>query len=243
MAQALKKYMKKFPYSYTLGAFPTFELLKNQAEHVDAVYLHSQMDSPTLDQEIRQLCAEKHVRCIVSDKIVEKLREKENCYVVGVFNKYEQQLKKDTNHIVLVNPSDMGNMGTIMRTSLGFGIRDLAIIQPAVDIFNPKVLRASMGAVFQMNCRYFNSFEEYEAEYGQRDLYPFMLDGKQYLQTLQRDPARRFSLIFGNEATGLDASFQNVGESIMIRHNAQIDSLNLSMAVGIALYEFTKVLS
>ena len=44
MAQALKKYMKKFPYSYTLGAFPTFELVKNQARHVEAVYLHSMME-------------------------------------------------------------------------------------------------------------------------------------------------------------------------------------------------------
>jgi TrmH family RNA methyltransferase len=240
MAQALKKYMKKFPYSYTLGAFPTFELVKNQPQQVEAVYLHSMMDSPTLDQEIRQLCAEKHVRCIVNDKIVEKLREKENCFVIGVFNKYEQQLEKDTNHIVLVNPSDMGNMGTIMRTSLGFGIRDLAIIQPAVDIFNPKVLRASMGAVFQMNCRYYNSFDEYVAECGERSMYPFMLGGTKYLQDFHHDSSRKFSLIFGNEATGLDPSFKNVGEPIMIRHNNKIDSLNLSMAVGIALYEFTK---
>lgn len=240
MAQALKKYMKKFPYSYTLGAFPTFELVKNQARHVEAVYLHSMMDSPALDREIRQLCEEKHVRCIVNDKIVEKLREKENCFVIGVFNKYEEPLTKDTNHIVLVNPSDMGNMGTIMRTSLGFGIRDLAIIQPAVDIFNPKVLRASMGAVFQMHCHYYNSFEEYMEECGERSMYPFMLGGNRYLQEFQHDKNRKFSLIFGNEATGLDPSFKDVGEPIMIRHNNQIDSLNLSMAVGIALYEFTK---
>lgn len=239
MAQSVKKYQKKLPYSYTLGAFPTFELLKNKSQYVDAVYLHSDLNSPELDQELRELCRKCHVRCIVNDRIVEKLREKDNCYVIGVFRKYEEALCPDTNHIVLVSPSDMGNMGTIIRTSIGFGIKDIAIIEPAVDIMNPKVIRASMGAVFRMRCRYYATFDEYRASC-EHDLYPFMLGGSHELQTLHRDTQRRYSLIFGNEATGLDASFASVGESITIRHSHEIDSLNLSMAVGIALYEFTK---
>ena len=57
----------------------------------------------------------------------------------------------------------MGNMGTIIRTCVGFGIKNLAVIEPAVDIFNPKVVRASMGAVFHVNiCRY-DSFDTYYA--------------------------------------------------------------------------------
>ena len=60
-----------------------------------------------------------------------------------------------------MNPSDMGNMGTIIRTGIGFGIRNLAIVEPAVDVFNPRVVRASMGSLFQMNFRYYDSFETY----------------------------------------------------------------------------------
>ena len=49
-----------------------------------------------------------------------------------------------------------------------------------------------------------------------------------------------FSLIFGNEAAGLPVEFASVGQSVRIRHTDSIDSLNLSLAAGIGLYEFTK---
>ena len=49
-----------------------------------------------------------------------------------------------------------------------------------------------------------------------------------------------FSLVFGNEGRGLDDDYLEVGKSILIPHSKEIDSLNLSLAVGIGLYEFTK---
>ena len=48
------------------------------------------------------------------------------------------------------------------------------------------------------------------------------------------------ALIFGNEATGLDDKFLNIGESVIIKHSNSIDSLNLQTAVSIALFHFTK---
>ena len=56
----------------------------------------------------------------------------------------------------------MGNLGTILRSCLGFGMKDIAIIKPGVDIFDPKVVRASMGSIFSLNISYFNSFEDYK---------------------------------------------------------------------------------
>ncbi len=49
-----------------------------------------------------------------------------------------------------------------------------------------------------------------------------------------------FSLIFGNEATGLPKEFLNIGESVIISHSKNIDSLNLTIAASIAIYESTK---
>lgn len=172
--------------------------------------------------------------------MVEKLRDKENIFAVGVFEKYTNQLDPTADHIVLVNPSDMGNMGTIIRTSIGFGIENLAIIEPGVDVFNPKVVRASMGSLFQLNFCYFPSFEAYKEQAGNRSLYPFMLKGAVPLQELQRDTTETYSLIFGNEATGLPDSFADEGQSVVIRHTDHIDSLNLALATGIGIYEFTK---
>ena len=236
----LKKYAKKMEYSYTLGAFPTIELLKNQPEHVLKVLLHPDMDSQIQLEIIEGLCKQHRIPLEWAGKSVEKIRDKENIFAVGVFEKYQNKLDSSDNHIVLVNPSDMGNMGTIIRTSIGFGIRNLVIIEPAVDVFNPKVVRASMGSLFQMNFCYYSSFEEYQQCAGKRNMYPFMLKGAIPLQELKRDKKEVYSLIFGNEATGLSDSFAEVGQSVVIRHTNNIDSLNLALATGIGIYEFTK---
>lgn len=236
----LKKYNKKFDYTYTLGTFPTFELLNNHPE-----YLHEVLISTQVNEEIREkimsLCGEKNIPVITNDRVIDKIRDKEASIVVGVLRKYDNSLENVKDHVVLVNPSDMGNLGTIIRTCVGFGIKNLAIIEPAADVFNPKVIRASMGALFSINCERFSSFEEYQKKYGAgRNFFPFMLKGAVALDKLNRDLNVPYSLIFGNEATGLDDGFLSVGQSVLINHSKDIDSLNLSMAVGIALYEFTK---
>lgn len=237
----LKKYSKKSDYSYTLGAFPTIELLKNKPEHVLRVMFHSDMNSDRQAEIIHALCQKHGILCEVQDRLVEKLRDKENCYVIGVFEKFSGKLTQDDNHLVLVNPSDMGNIGTIIRTSIGFYVRNLAIIEPAVDIFNPKVVRASMGAIFRVNFQHFGSFAEYQREYGEKhDIYPFMLTGAVPLQSYIPSQDRNFALVFGNEATGLPEEFAGFGQSILIENSDEVDSLNLSIAVACGLYEFTK---
>lgn len=236
----IKKYQGKMEYSYTLGAFPTIELLKNKPEKVIKVYIHPDMNSEHQREIVEHLCKEHNIPFEVNKKNVEKLRDKENCLLIGLFKKYEDALNQNENHIVLVNPSDMGNMGTIIRTAMGFGMNNIAVIEPCVDIFNPKVVRASMGACFQTNIQRFSTFGDYKKEFGKRNIFPFMLKGAKDLQDYNVDKKSCFSLVFGNEATGLPDEFANEGQSIRIRHEDTIDSLNLSMAVGIALYEFTK---
>lgn len=236
----LKKYAKKMEHSYTMGAFPTIELLKNQPEHVLKVLLHPDMNSEAQLEIITNLCEQHGIPMERAGKAVEKLRDKENIFAIGVFEKYTNQLNPEANHIVLVNPSDMGNIGTIIRTSIGFGIENLAIIEPGVDVFHPKVVRASMGSLFQLNFCYFPSFEAYQQQAGARKMYPFMLKGAVPLQELKRDCTETYSLIFGNEATGLPDHFAEIGQSVVIRHTDHIDSLNLALATGIGIYEFTK---
>ena len=66
-----------------------------------------------------------------------------------VYKKAEGRFDEDSPHIVLHHPSDSGNLGTILRTALGFGLKNIAIIRPAVDSDDPRVVRASMGAAFR----------------------------------------------------------------------------------------------
>lgn len=240
-ASEIKKYSKKERYSYSLGSFPTFELLQNKPEAVDRILVHSDAKAD-IREKLAQECEKASVKIVENDRFIEKVRDKDNCITVGVFRKYKCKLVPDTNHVVLVNPSDMGNLGTIIRSCVGFGITNLALIEPAVDIFHPKVVRASMGAIFQMNFEYFPCFGQYDQEYGsEREKYSFMLNGKYQLGTFEHSANKPYSLIFGNEASGLDESFLHVGKSVVIPHTRSIDSLNLSLAIGIGIYEFCKL--
>jgi len=234
----VKKYKKTDQVSYTLGLTLTIELLLKKPDKVRNVYLHSTINKNDAYYKIEDLCQENNIPFLQSDKPFNILSNKENCYVIGEFEKFDKEIEKDQNHVVLVNPSNAGNLGTIIRTAVGFGINNIAIIKPAVDIFDPKVIRASMGALFHLNFEYYDSFKDYNNNISIRELYPFMLKGSISLSDL--NPKGLYSLIFGNEATGLSDDYLEYGQSIIIKHTNNIDSLNLPIAVSIALYQATK---
>ena len=95
-----------------------------------------------------------------------------------------------------------------------------------------------MGALARVRIEVFDSFGVYEKRFPENNLYPFMLDGSTILQNTEiKSP---FSLIMGNEATGLPAEFGSVGQPVRIEHTGAIDSLNLPIAASIGLYEATK---
>lgn len=234
----MKRYKREDEVSYALGITLTFELLKFAPEYANKVYIHSAMQRGEAFDKLEALCKKLGIPMEFGDKPFNILSQKENCFCIGEFRKFERKADASSNHVVLHNPSNAGNMGTIMRSVAGFGITDLIIITPAVDHFDPKTVRASMGAIFHLNISLFSSFEEYEREYGNRSMYPFMLKAKKKLSELKVE--KPYSLIFGNEATGLPDEFLEVGTSVIITHSDRIDSLNLPIAASIALYEATK---
>ena len=169
--------------------------------------------------------------------MIERLKnwQKKVMSMPSVFlRKYNSELESDKSHLAIVEPANMGNLGTIMRTMLGFGVRNLAVIGEGVDVFHPNVIRSSMGAVFKMNFEYFEKFDDYSEKY-QNKLYTFMTNGEVSLPDAKFE--KPFTLVFGNEAKGLSEYFKTVGTSITIPQSEKIDSLNLAMSVGIALYE------
>ena len=232
----VSSYRKDSDQTYGLGATVVMEYLLHSREKVKGVILHPQFRSEETVSKIRSLCGS-GIPVSVEEKPFNILSKKENCFVICVIEKTEEKIGAG-NHMVLVNPSNAGNMGTIMRSCLGFGVRDMAIIPPAADHFDPKVIRASMGAAASVRTEVFNSFDEYAARFPVNHLYPFMLDGSTKLhETVIEKP---FSLIMGNEATGLPSEFSKIGRAIRIDHSNAIDSLNITIAASIGLYEATK---
>jgi RNA methyltransferase, TrmH family len=231
----LKKYQKKYLHSYSFGIYPTLDLLRYRKEKVLKVLLKEEGSDSEGIKEIVEICKENNIPLNINPKGIERISVKENTYVVGVFEKYSLDLEQDKNHIVLVEPRNMGNVGTIIRTMLGFGFKNLAIVEPAVDVFDPKVVRSTMGAMFRINFKYFSKIEEYLEGYKERNIYSFMLEGARNIKEVQfKEP---MSLVHGNEGRGLSEEFKDIGQSVYIPHSEDIDSLNLSIAASIGMWE------
>lgn len=238
LSPKIKRYQKDFEYSYAFGAYPVIELLKFHPEKVIEILFKEESFKDGNISWIKEECERKNIHIQINNKLIDKISVKENTYVVGVFEKYESKVSNNENHIVLVNPSNTGNLGTILRTMLGFDFKNLSIIKPAVDMFDPLVVRASMGAVFSINVEYFNSIEEYISKFTTHHLYPFMLNGKNSVENVQF--VKPYTIIHGNESTGLDKKYLEIGESVYIPHSKNIDSLNLSVAAAISMWEASK---
>ncbi|MBC8509727.1 MAG: TrmH family RNA methyltransferase [Anaerolineales bacterium] len=230
----LKRYKKDFDHSYTFGVFPTLELLAYQSEHVLGVVVNPKGVANQGVAKIQEICQGASIPLEIQEKVFSRLGARENDFAIGIFKKYSFSLDHKSNHVVLVNPSSMGNLGTIMRTMLGFGFNNLVIITPAADQFDPRVIRASMGAIFQMQIDTFSEFEAYQEKYP-RQHYPLMTHGRHLVHEAQYQSP--FSLIFGNESTGLGDEFNHIGTSVSIPQTEAIDSFNLAVSVGVTLHQ------
>ncbi len=235
----LEAYHKGLAYSYAPGIFPAMECLNNAPQRCMRLLLSSHSEGSEGAAKLRAAAEAQNIRVEIADRALERISKKENCFAAMVYEKQEGVFDENAPHIVLHHPSDSGNLGTILRTALGFGICNVAIIRPAVDSDDPRVTRSSMGAAFSLNVRHFDSFEDYRSEFPERQLFPFMLTGAVPLGEAVGRVSGPFSLIMGNEASGLPDVFASYGVSTLIPHSGKIDSLNLAIAAGIGMYAFT----
>lgn len=231
-----RTYKKEDLHSYVLGAFPVIELLESKPEVIKEVIISSKYNETEI---LVNRLETKGIKYSIDDKTINRISNKGNVFVVAVFDKTSEPIM-DSNHVVLHSPMNMGNLGTIIRTMVGFNIYDLAIISESCDVFNPAVIRASMGAFFKVRIEFYDSIDEYREKFSDRELYPFMLSLKKPLMLTDVKPPGKFTLIFGNEGSGLPEYYGEIGNPVFIPQSSDIDSLNLTMAVGIGMFWFMK---
>ena len=236
----LEAYSRKSDYSYCLGIYPSLTLLEARPDVATRLLLSPAGYGSEGVDKLRARCRELGIREEEAERALRREAKKDNCFAAVVFDKYEAALDPGAVHVVLHRISDGGNLGTALRSCLGFGIRDVAVIRPCVDAFDPHVLRASMGAFFRMNVRMYDDFEAYRNDHPNHALYPFMLTGARPLGELKRDHDTPYALVFGNEATGLPDEFAGMGQSVFIEQTDEIDSLNLGVSVALGVYGFTR---
>ncbi|MCX7862710.1 MAG: RNA methyltransferase [Bacteroidales bacterium] len=165
--------------------------------------------------------------------------------VVGVF--YQ---KKDTAFTKSIDDSlilaldeiqDAGNVGTILRIALWFGIDAVILGKGCADIYNPKVIQASMGAVSRLNFLQIDLIEFLKAQQHRTTIYGTFLEGENIHQAKLTPKG---IIVLGNEGKGIAAEIETyVQRKIFIPHftpEKPIDSINVAMAAAIICYEFRR---
>lgn len=176
----MNKYFKESKYTYVLGISLVVEALKNRHSDIKEVYLSSNVIHNKEYDSLISLCEKYHISYFENDKVINSLSTKENCYGIAVINKYESQLTPST-HLLLKDFNDEGELGTIIRSLASFNFKDLALINSNIDIYDPKVIRSSMGGYFHINIVKYDSLEEYRSHYN-KSIVSIGLSGKTELK-------------------------------------------------------------
>lgn len=163
--------------------------------------------------------------------------------IIGVYKIQKQELEgiklpENALIVVLEAVEKPGNLGAVLRTCDGAGVDLLVVCDPLVDFYNPNVIRSSVGTIFT------NSFVSAEKE----DLVEWLKKRKvQIVSTILREDTQNLfevnlnkssAIILGTEAFGLSEFWaENSDHLIKIPMKGKVDSLNVSNAAAICIYE------
>lgn len=180
----------------------------------------------------------------VSASVMESLADKENPQgiLAVVKQKYFSfnDLKSVTRAVALVSPQDPGNVGTILRSMDAVGADALFLLEGGVDLLHPTVVRASMGTLFWKPIVQ-ASFEAF-TDWAQKGGYQLIgTSAKADVNYHTLVPQTPWILVLGNEQKGLTREQTDVCDvTISLPMKGRVSSLNLSVAAGVLLYQFTR---
>jgi TrmH family RNA methyltransferase len=145
--------------------------------------------------------------------------------------------------LVFESIRDPGNLGTIMRTANWFGISHLVCSPDSVDQFNPKVVQATMGAIFHVSVHYLN-LEDWLAEMvtEKRSIYGTFLEGNNIFESPLGDQP---VILFGNESRGLSNRYDpylqgKLAVPSFYRDRLGPESLNVASTVAVVCSEIRR---
>jgi len=149
------------------------------------------------------------------------------------------RIEKPSEKIILVcdGIQDPGNFGTIIRTADWFGISTIVASKNTVDFYNQKVIQSSMGSIFRVQVNYVDLPEWLENS--TRLKVGTLLEGKDIFAVQINEPC---ALVIGSEGQGISSAVkEKLDIAVTIPRMGGAESLNASVATGIALSELSKV--
>ncbi|TDS54562.1 TrmH family RNA methyltransferase [Myroides indicus] len=228
-----KKYRKQYKLFIAEGIKVIRELVNSSLE-VECVYCTEEIDFEALSFPKKMITTEEM-------KKISALITVSNC--LGIF-KIPEVEKPDYSDLILAldDIRDPGNLGTIIRLCDWFGIKNIFCTEETVDVYNPKVVQATMGSLSRVNIVYGNLHQMIN-ETKNLPVYGTFMEGKNIYKQIKLP--QKGIIVMGNEANGISDSIQQlITERLTIPRFGdlqQTESLNVAMAASIVLSEFRRI--
>lgn len=229
--------------TYALGEWSVLEALRHRPACVEAVALDPEL-AGARREGVLLAAAAAGVPAHDDARTVRSLRHRSDALAVALLRAEDDRLEPDRHHLVLAGTRNPGNLGSALRSALGFDVRDVALVASPLDAWSPHVLRASLGARFALRVARFDDWAAYRRRHPDQHAVAFAASRPDRPATPL--PAWRWTspsaLAFGPEWAGDGASTVAEGPlpgdlpRVAIPQHADLESHNLAVAVGIALY-------
>lgn len=139
--------------------------------------------------------------------------------------------------LLLDDIQDPGNLGTIIRSSVAFNVDSIVMSLNTVDLYNPKVIRSTQGMIFKINLIKDDLGQVIEKLKSKNiPIYTTNVNGGENIKNINSTDS--YGLIMGNEGNGVKDEISTLADrKIYIPMNSKVESLNVSVAASILLYE------
>lgn len=139
--------------------------------------------------------------------------------------------------LLLDDIQDPGNLGTIIRSSVAFNVDSIVMSLNTVDLYNPKVIRSTQGMIFKINLIKDDLGQVIEKLKSKNiPIYTTNVNGGENIKNINSTDS--YGLIMGNEGNGVKDEISTLADrKIYITMNSKVESLNVSVAASILLYE------
>jgi TrmH family RNA methyltransferase len=185
---------------------------------------------------------------MVSDAVFESMSDTRTPQgILAVVRQYSYSfadlLKNRAGHnlLILETIQDPGNLGTMMRAGEGAGLSGIIMDRKTADLYNPKVIRSTMGSIFRVPFFYADDLQEAVRSVKNAGItvYAAALDGeKAYDREDYRKPA---AFMIGNEAAGLSEEMLGLADiRVRIPMKGKVESLNAAVAASVLMYELAR---
>lgn len=142
--------------------------------------------------------------------------------------------------VALDGIQDPGNLGTILRTVDSIGLKQILVSKETADVYNPKVVRSTMGAIFRVKVIECDNLEKTLKEI-KKYKYEIVVTSLQTNESIYDIKYNKKIIVIGNEANGVSKEIQEMSDKkVKIPMLGKTESLNASVATGVVLYEYVR---